>query len=163
MRTAPDSRFSLNLKINPHFLLLLISSACLAAPAPEPTITPAAPYILAAEENPYAPRPEDADRQVTGLILTSMQLSERTDLTPARVQLNLMGSMPSVCNELRIEFHPPNATYQIQLEVYSLVNPDVNCDNVFQQFEASLLFGVYSPGRYTVWVNQGLIGDFIVY
>jgi len=121
------------------------------------------PYILASEENPYAPRPEDADRQVAGLILTSMQLSERTDLTPTRVQLNLLGSMPSVCNELRIEFHPPNDTYQIQLEVYSLVNPDVNCDNVFQQFEASLLFGVYSPGRYTVWVNQGLIGDFIVY
>jgi hypothetical protein len=47
--------------------------------------------------------------------------------------------------------------------VYSLMNPDINCDNVFQQFEADVLLGVYSPGRYTVWINNGLIGDFIIY
>jgi len=88
---------------------------------------------------------------------------ERFDLDPFRVQLNVSGSVPSVCNELRIDVAPPNANYQIFIEVYSLISKNINCDNVFQQFEANLLLGVYSDGRYTVWVNDRYAGDFITY
>lgn len=141
----------------------LFLSACLAVQTPESTATTTVPFILRAEENPYAPRPEDAGLQIAGVVLTSINLSERTELTPARVQLSLSGSLPSVCNELRIDASPPNGQYQIFVEVYSLVNSNLVCDNVFRQFEATIMFGVYSPGRYTVWINNGLIGDFITY
>ncbi len=144
-------------------VLANLLGACIAAPTPLPATTTTAPFIISAEENPYAPKAEDAGLQTAGLVLTSIDLSERTDLTPTRVQLHLLGSLPSVCNELRIEVSPPDTQYQIFIEVYSLMNPDVSCDNVFQQFEAGVLLGVYSPGRYTVWINNGLIGDFITY
>jgi len=101
--------------------------------------------------------------QIGGVVLTSLGLTEQTDSAPVRVKLNLQGSLPRACNELRIEVADPNEQYQILVEVYSLVNLNVECENVFQQFEATVLLGVYSVGRYTVWVNNGLVGDFVSY
>ncbi len=144
-------------------ILALALTSCLSTPTPEPTSTSSGPIILVAEDNPFAPEAGDASLTLTGVILTSINLTERTDLDPVRVELNLFGSLPSVCNELRVETRPPNDQYQILVDVYSVVNPNLNCENVFQQFEASVLFGVYSPGRYTVWVGGGMIGDFVVY
>ncbi len=143
--------------------LAFICTACTATPTPEPTATAEGPIILVAEENPYAPEPGDTGLHRAGVILTSIDLSDRTDLSPARVGLNFLGSLPSICNELRVEMSRPNSQYQIFIEVYSMVNLNQNCENVFQQFEAGILFGVYSPGRYTVWINKGYVGDFIVY
>jgi hypothetical protein len=142
---------------------LLLLSACLAAPTPEPTATTAVPIIIQVEENPYRPQSKDVGAKIAGAIVDNTSLVERFDLDPFRVELSISGSVPSVCNELRIDVEPPNASYQIFVEVYSLISKGVNCDNVFQQFEASLLLGVYSDGRYTVWVNDGYAGDFITY
>jgi hypothetical protein len=83
--------------------------------------------------------------------------------TPVRVELRFTGSLPRACNELRIDVGTPNDEYQILVTVYSLVDIKIECENVFQQFEASVLLGVYSAGRYTVWVNGGLVGDFVTY
>ena len=101
--------------------------------------------------------------QIGGVVLTSIGLAEQAESTPVRVRLNLLGSLPRACNELRMEVVYPNEQYQIFVEVYSLANPNVECENVFQQFEATVLFGVYSAGRYTVWVNNELVGDFVSY
>lgn len=148
------------------FQFLVIATflgACVALPTQVPTPTTAIPTMLLVEENPYRPQPEDASFRPAGIVLTSAGLLERFDLDPFRVELNLSGSLPSVCNELQVEVAPPNTNYQVFIEVYSMVNPKINCDNVFQQFEASILLGVYSTGRYTVWVNENLVGDFITY
>ncbi len=141
----------------------LILTSCIAIPTPEPTATTAAPVIIQVEENPYRPQSKDVGLTLAGAIVNNTSLVERFDLDPFRVELTISGSVPSVCNELRVDVAPPNASYQIFIEVYSLINKNVNCDNVFQQFEASLLLGVYSNGRYTVWVNEGYAGDFITY
>lgn len=147
----------------PFLVIVIFLSACIAMPTPEPTATTARPAIILVEENPYRPQPEDVRFRQGSVVMTTSSLLERFDLDPFRVELIISGSMPRVCNELRIDVSPPNESYQIFIEVYSLANPHINCDNVFQQFEASLLLGVYSTGRYTVWVNETLIGDFITY
>lgn len=139
----------------------LILTACTSIPTPQPTA--AAPVIIQVEENPYRPQSKDVGFTLAGAIVNNTSLIERFDLDPFRVELTISGSVPSVCNELRVDVSPPNASFQIFIEVYSLINKDVNCDNVFQQFEASLLLGVYSDGRYTVWVNEGYAGDFTTY
>ena len=97
------------------------------------------------------------------VILTSLTLSERLESTPIRAELHISGSMLSSCHELRIKVTPPNHEYQVSIEIYSIVNPNLNCENVFQQFETSLLLGEYSTGRYSIWVNDELIGDMISY
>ena len=142
---------------------ILLLSACLPQPAIEPTPTADIPLLLKQEENPYAPQVEDLSKQQAGVILTSLNLSERSDLNPIRAELNILGSMPSVCNELRVKFNPPDETYKVDIEIYSLVNPNVNCDNVFQQFKTTILLGLYSQGQYTVWVNDAYVGDFTSY
>lgn len=141
----------------------LILTSCIAVPTPAATATVAAPVIIQVEENLYRPQSKDVSSKIAGALVDNTSLVERFDLDPFRVQLNISGSVPSVCNELRIDVAPPTASYQIYVEVYSLINKGVTCDNVFQQFEANLLLGVYSNGRYTVWVNERYAGDFITY
>ena len=143
--------------------IALLLSGCVTIPTPEPTATVAAPYVLVTEDNPYAPKPEDANKQIAGVTMTSINLLERFDLDPVRVEVDFLGSLPSVCNILRVKVNPPDDKHQVFIDVYSLIDPNVQCDNVFQQFNASILLGVYSTGRFTVWVNGGLIGDFVTY
>ncbi len=143
------------------FILLL--SACIAQPLPEPTPTISRPRVIKLEENPYAPQPEDANVTQAGVVLTSLDLSELVDSDPLRSELTILGSMPSVCNELRIKVNPPNDAYQIYIEIYSIVNPNLKCEDVFQQFETSILLGEYSAGQYSVWVNNSFVGNMVSY
>ncbi len=140
-------------------LLMLILSACAAQPTQAPTSTAITPFIVKQEENPYAPRQGDLNLKQDGVTLTSTSLSERYDLTPIRAELHVLGSMPSVCSELRIKVNPPNMEYQIIVEIYSVADSKINCENVFQQFETTLLLGEYSEGQYTVWVNDRYVGS----
>jgi len=144
-------------------LIFIFISACSAIPTPEPTATTPVPFRITPDENIYAPRIEDFDRQIIGVTITSVSLSEKYDYSPPRAMLNILGYMPSVCNELRVDISPPDENFRVFIEVYSLVNTNIKCDNVFQQFEANILFGYYSTGRYTVWVNNALVGDFVSY
>jgi hypothetical protein len=143
--------------------LILILSACIAQPTQEPTPTISVPFVLKQEENPYAPKSEDLSLKQDGIILTSLSLSERYDLTPLRSELHILGSMPSVCNALRIKVNPPNIEYQISIEIYSVADPKLNCENVFQQVDTTILLGAYSAGQYTVWINDNYVGDIVSY
>jgi hypothetical protein len=143
-------------------LLFFILSACTAQPT-ESTPTASAPFVLKQEENPYAPRTEDLGLKEDRVILTSISLSERYDLTPIRPELHVLGSMPSVCSELRIKINPPDDKYQIIIEIYSVTNPKLNCENVFQQVDTTILLGAYSTGQYSVWVNDSFVGSIASY
>jgi hypothetical protein len=144
-------------------LTALFLAGCIAAPTAEPTPTAAPPYRIFQDENPFEPQISDVGRQVATVTITSVSLSERYEFSPPRSMISLVGYMPSVCNELRVNINPPDENYNVFIEVYSLINPDIQCDNVFQQFETSILLGTYSPGRYPIWVNDALVGDFVSY
>lgn len=149
-----------------HFALslaLILLAGCAPVPTAEPTPTASLPYRITPDDNPYEPKPEDTGWLPAGVTITSTALSERYDFTPPRAMLTLSGYMPSVCNELRVKVNPPDENFRIFIEVYSLIDPAIKCEDVFQQFETSILFGEYSSGRYTVWVNEGLVGDFVSY
>jgi hypothetical protein len=144
-------------------LFAFFLSACLSAPTAEPTPTPIPPRQITPADNPFTPNDDDLSLQRAGVTLTSVSLSERFDLTPRRVAIHFLGSMPSVCNELRVNINPPDEDSRVFIEAYSLMDPSVTCERVFQQFEATVLLGTYTDGRYTVWVNGELVGDFVVY
>lgn len=141
-----------------HLAFLL--SACLASSTSAPTSTVQAPRVIAVAENSYAPNPEDAGLNRAEVILTSVDLSDRTDLAPARVEIIFSGSMPSVCSEFRAQVNPPDEQHRIYVEAYSVADK-IKCADVFQRFETSILLGVYSSGKYSVWVNEKFVGDFI--
>jgi hypothetical protein len=145
------------------FLMAVLLNACVAPPTAEPTPTAAPPYRITPDENPYEPKLEDVGKQVASVTITSVDLAEIYDYSPPRTALGLIGYMPSVCNELRVEISPPDENFNVFVQVYSLVNPTIQCDNVFQQFEVRILLGTYSSGRYYIWVNDSLVGDFVSY
>lgn len=145
------------------FLVLILLTGCTPLPSAEPTATASLPYRITPDENPHEPKPEDAGWLPAGVTITSTAMSERYDFSPPRAMLTLSGYIPSACHELRVKVDPPDEEFRIFIEAYSLIDPTLSCDNVFQQFETSILFGEYSSGRYTVWVNEGLVGDFVAY
>lgn len=144
-------------------LTVLLLTSCTTLPTPEPTATVVVPYRITPDENPFAPELADVNWQVATVTIMSVGLSEQYEFSPPRAMLSLVGYMPSVCNELRVNINPPDEEFNLYIDVYSLINPDVQCDNVFQQFETSILLGTYSPGRYAVWINNVLMGDFVSY
>lgn len=144
-------------------LTVFILASCTTLPTPEPTATAVVPYRITPDENPFAPGLADVNWQIATVTIVSVGLSEQYEFSPPRAMLSLVGYMPSVCNELQVSINPPDEDFNLYVDVYSLINPDVQCDNVFQQFETSILLGTYSPGRYAVWVNDVLMGDFVSY
>jgi hypothetical protein len=151
------------MKIIPWIIFASLLTACIAAPTSEPTSTAALPSVLVSADNPFLPEAGDANLTQAGVEIESINLVERVDLNPTRVEVDFIGSLPTTCNQLRMEVGLPNEQYQININIYSTVKPDPKCEQVLQQFSKSILLGVYSNGRYTVWVNGGLVGDFVVY
>jgi hypothetical protein len=144
-------------------VLFLIACTAIPTQTPTPTATAPAPFILKQEENPYPPKTGDLGWKLESVVLTSLSLSERFDLTPLRAELHILGSMPSTCSALRIKVNPPDIKYQIAIEVYSVADPKLKCENVFQQVDTTILLGAYSAGQYKVWVNNNLVGDMVSY
>lgn len=149
------------MKKSAFLFCVIFLASCIAQPAPAPTSTASLPYVITQEENPYPPQTEDLGRERNEVILTSLNLFERSDLTPSRVGLDILGSMPGTCDELRVNINPPDASFQIFIEIYSIADQKLKCENVFQQVEAKILLGIYSAGRYTIWVNDKYVGDFV--
>jgi hypothetical protein len=151
------------MKNSAFLFLVLILNACTAMPTQTPIPTVEAPFIIKQEENPYAPKTGDLSLKQDNVVLTSLSLSERFDLTPLRAELHILGSMPNVCSELRVKVDPPDSKYQIAIDIYSIANPKLKCENVFQQVDTTILLGTYSAGQYTVLVNKSYVGTIVSY
>jgi hypothetical protein len=132
-------------------------------PTPEPTPTITSPSVLISADNQYRLQAGEETLTRGGVEFSSVSLIERVDLNPIRVEVNFIGSLPTTCNQLRLEVGLPDDQYQINITAYSIVKSGPKCEQVLQQFEATILLGVYSPGRYVVLINGGPVADFVVY
>jgi hypothetical protein len=79
---------------------------------------------------------------------------------PVQVMLSLSGTLSTPCHHLRAKVNPPDAQNRIQVEVYSLYDPDEICIQVLQEFETNIPLGSYTKGSYTVWLNGEQVGEF---
>jgi hypothetical protein len=161
--------------------LLALSSACAsspAAPAAEPPGTqPAYPsypsypsepvrpiqtYLPPAQpadpENPYAPLPQDARLQAGPAYLDDYELQTVSTFPPEYV-LTLRGSLPTPCHALRVRVQASESEQRIDIEVYSVSDPNAICTQVLQPFDASIPLRNLVPVRYTVWLNGEKIGE----
>jgi hypothetical protein len=118
-------------------------------PANEPTQNP----------NPFAPGPGDANLTRGEVFVQEADLLIRESFPP-QISLTLKGELPTPCNQLRVEVSAPDANQQIQVAVYSVVNPDLMCTQVIMPFEESLDLGTFPSGHYAVFVNEELVGEF---
>jgi hypothetical protein len=79
---------------------------------------------------------------------------------PAQVHVTLKGDMSDPCHLLRVVVNGPNDQNRIDLEVYSLVEPNKACITVIESFQASIPLGSLKGGHYQVYVNNELLGEF---
>ena len=81
---------------------------------------------------------------------------------PIQVAVEIQGELPTPCNRLMVEISEPDADNQINIDVYSLVNPAETCIAVIEPFSdrVSIPPELLVDGTYLVFVNGALIGEF---
>jgi hypothetical protein len=129
-------------------------------PYPEPQdLTSAEPGVMVIPtDHEYAP--VSGDEQLTrGDVLIDESEIILLESYPVQVKLQLAGNLPTPCHILRAVVSPPDKNNHIQVEVYSLSDPEQMCTQVLEPFTASLPLGSYTEGAFKVWVNEVEIGE----
>jgi len=72
----------------------------------------------------------------------------------------LRGDVPSPCHDIHWEIADPNEDNEIHITVWSIVDPGVNCAALIEGFEERISIGDFTEGGYSVWANEGKIGEF---
>lgn len=79
---------------------------------------------------------------------------------PVQVQLVLIGNLPTPCHLLRVVASDPDAGGRIEIEVYSVSDPEKMCIQVLEPFEAIIPLGDYTAGEYTISINGEPAAEF---
>jgi hypothetical protein len=151
-------------------LAVLWMTACvpLQLPANEPgtlppdsplTNPPAATPEQETGNNPYAPQPADSSLTQGAVFIQEKDLLIRESYPP-QISLSLNGDLPTPCHELRLLVSEPEQDYKINVDVYSVMDPNMACIQVLEPFQASVDLGTFPSGHYSVWVNDELAGEF---
>lgn len=152
-------------------LLTVLVSACAAKPGtpselgnPPPDTAVTSPPVNEIPANgppvnPFSPKPGDRQLSRGDVFLSETSLVIRESYPP-QISLSLKGELPTPCHELRAEIAPPDAENKIQVEAYSLVDPNAVCTQVLEPLEEFIDLGTFPPGHYAVWVNGELAGEF---
>ena len=154
--------------------ILLIAFATLVACAPAQTIPPPDATSIqnatpAQDMTPsqggggldpiYAPRAGDDALQRSNAYIDSADILTMESY-PLQFAVVLMGNLPTPCHKLRVAYNQPNAENKIELEVYSVADPNAVCAQMLNPFEQNIPLGSFPAGHYTVWVNGEQVGEF---
>lgn len=159
------------MRIKPILLIIALwVTACV--PAQEPTSEPAtvpldtavtSPPVVEPSTgepaSPYAPQPGDSSLTRGNVFIEEMDLIIRESYPP-QISLGLSGNLPTPCHQLRVQVGEPDKENQINMEVYSVVNPDLACIQMLESFQANIDLGTYPSGHYAVLVNGEPAGEF---
>jgi hypothetical protein len=171
-RTSFQKQFlEVEMKFQIMLLLMVFVSACAAqpgtpdepgSPPPDTAVTsppvneipPEGPHV-----NPFSPKPSDEQLSRGDVFISEKSLVIRESYPP-QISLSLKGELPTPCHELRAEVAPPDAENKIQIEAYSVVDPNAVCTQVVEPLEESIDLGTFPPGHYSIWVNGEVAGEF---
>ena len=110
-------------------------------------------------KNPYAPKPVDS-KLARGEVFIQEQGLLIRESYPPQISLSLSGDLSTPCHQLRMQVDEPDENNKINVEAYSVVDPEMICIQVLEPFQASIDLGSFPSGHYSVWVNGELAGEF---
>ncbi len=144
-------------------LVFLIMNACAPAQS-QPTLNPPGANppptnVKTAVPTQSKPMPNNSNFTRGNAYLESAELLT-LESAPPQFTLALKGSLPTPCNQLRVEVAPPDSEHKIIVEVYSVTSPNMICVQVMEPFEENFALGSFAPGKYTLWVNGAMIAEF---
>jgi hypothetical protein len=107
-----------------------------------------------------APQPGDGalTRAEVALDMTSTKLAT-TGTQPDIMAVNLRGNLPDSCHQLRIVPATAEAGTELNLDVYSVFDPNRSCAALAQPFHVVYPLG-YTTGQHTIIINGQFIGKF---
>ncbi len=150
-------------------VILLVSCAPSQQPSPEPGTVPPDMAVTSPPqddpttnepmENPLAPQPDDSKLTRGNVFIEESGLLIRESYPP-QISLGLSGNLPTPCHQLRAEISDPNADNKIDVDVYTVVDPNLLCTQVLKPFQEYIDLGTFPSGHYSVWVNDELAGEF---
>jgi hypothetical protein len=107
---------------------------------------------------PWEPAPGDKDLTRGNVFVDTSQVLTLESFPP-QFLLQLAGSLPTPCHQLRANVQPPDEKDQIQVELYSVVDPEEICIQVLEPFDANIPLGSYEQGSYAVLLNGKQVGQ----
>jgi hypothetical protein len=81
---------------------------------------------------------------------------------PVQVALHIVGNLPTPCHEILFEVAGSDEQNRIFVTAWSEADPAAICAQVLQPFDesVSIPMGGAADGTYSVWLNEGLVGEF---
>lgn len=139
-------------------------SACANGTEIQPTETISIePTIVVLEETPtppaYLPVSSDSHLKKAKVQIDSASLIFTTG-NPVQVEVLVNGYLPTPCHELRVQIPEPDDEGNIMIEIYSLTEPEILCEQVLRRFNEKIILGIYPRGSYLVWINGSVVGNF---
>jgi hypothetical protein len=107
---------------------------------------------------PWQPSAQDKNLSRGEAFVNSAELLTLESFPP-QYMLTLRGSLPTPCHQLRVEVAEPDASNQIVIEVYSVVDPNQICVQMLEAFEENIPLGSFPTGQYTLTVNDQPAGE----
>jgi hypothetical protein len=129
------------------------------SPADDSTTSPAEGTPAAMPANPLAPQPVDGGLERSNAYVDSAQLLTMESM-PLQFSLNVKGSLPNPCHNLRATIAAPDAENKIVIDIYSVNDPTAMCTQVIEPFDVNLALGSFAAGHYTVWLNGQKVAEF---
>ena len=129
------------------------------------TISPApgtsTPPVTITPPTAFEPQPGDENlkRDQAFLDMPSSQLVVIFGV-PVQAEAILIGTMPDPCHALRVVVAPPDSKNTINIDAYSVVDPNKMCATVLSPFTATIPLGSFTNGDYSVTVDGELLGSF---
>jgi hypothetical protein len=106
----------------------------------------------------WKPLPEDENLIREQVFIDSTEILILESYPPQFV-LKMKGSLPTPCNELRVRIEDPDRENRIEIEVYSVIDPEKICVQVLEEFDENIPLITPPPGYYDVFVNGEQIGE----
>ena len=112
-------------------------------------------------DNPYAPQASDSSMMRGEVNIDSSSLS-LTESIPPQVTLNFAYFQPTPCFQLRVEVSGPDAQNRIDVTAYAVAEKDKPCTlmALSTTLQASLNFGSFPSGHYSLWLNGLKVDEF---
>jgi hypothetical protein len=116
-------------------------------------------YENPSDINQYLPNPADLNLTRQDAHVASSQLLIMESM-PQQFSINLKGNLPNPCYRLRIAPSAPDAENKINVEVYSLIDPELVCTQTTKPYDVNFPLGSYPSGHYFLLVNGTQIAEF---
>jgi hypothetical protein len=127
-----------------------------AYPGPDEPVSPGSPDPY---PSPLDPLPGEESMDRGEAFVDDIQLLVMESFPPQYL-LQVRGSLPTPCHNLRADISEPDAQNRIDIVLFSLVDPDMTCIQVLESFQTGINLGSFPQGSYTVLLNGEQVAEF---